>query len=45
MNNMDWVAKSPRELLVQITLFLDALDTESGRTKSKLTAAQLASLQ
>ena len=45
MEPKDWIARNPRELLVQITLFLDALDTDAGRAKSKLTAAQLASLR
>jgi len=40
MNN-DWISHNPRELLRQITRFLEAIDTPTGQAKSKLTPAQL----
>lgn len=45
MPNFDWIATTPRELVVQIGHFLAALDTEAGRTKSKLTKAQFDELR
>jgi hypothetical protein len=45
MEPKDWISRNHRELLVQVERFLEAIDTDAGRSKSKLTAAQLAGLR
>jgi len=37
----DWVAQNSRDLLRQISRFLEAIDTPDGQAKAKLTPAQL----